>query len=303
LGIYFSYHSLNDNFINALRKGRKQNVIIIHGEDVKLLFKEEINLKDFLTYAIEKLSFDNLTHISVKEFIKYTSNSKKSVKISVDDSKIKDFIKSNITVKKKVDTIDLEIELDKLSSDEKAKTYLILFKHSKKILNISFPLSDSYINAKRFFSFYEPDFNNDVLKDLPNEYYSKYIFDDTNIYLLNFIDNFIDEFPNISQDSKNVFEKNIIDLYKRSDWEGENALTYILEKHEKLFSKDILKEMHKLYINFYYSSSREDRFPQKTYAIQLVKDNKLNKETVFEWVEEKLIYDLELYENRKEFYG
>lgn len=38
LGIFISKKVLSDNFINALNKGRRQSVIVIHGEDIDLFF-------------------------------------------------------------------------------------------------------------------------------------------------------------------------------------------------------------------------------------------------------------------------
>ncbi|MFS4469873.1 restriction endonuclease [Chryseobacterium sp. T20] len=70
LGIFISKAKLSDNFINALNKGRRQTVLVIHGEDVDLLFDPENNLEigkyisHTLSYALTIiLSIFQLKHI------------------------------------------------------------------------------------------------------------------------------------------------------------------------------------------------------------------------------------------------
>jgi hypothetical protein len=302
LGIFISYHPLSENFIDALRKGRKQNVIVLHGEDVKLLFKKEINLKLFLKYAYEKLCFDNLSYISVKEFIEFTKE-KGSYKVisSTDDEKVKFFIGSNIDTRNSISDYEMEIEIGKLSEEEKAKVYLILFRQATNLLKFRFPIPASYSNARTFFSiYYSPDFEIDILRDLPNQYFSEFIFKEPKLYLSNFLKTFLEEFPNISSNSRKKFESRIIDLYNRSDWDVENELTLILENNESSFTPSILKEIYKLYINFYYSLSRDNRFPQKAYAIKLLKSRKLDKDTILEWIDNKVLDELKWYKNNPE---
>jgi len=301
LGIFISYHELSENFINALRKGRKQNVIVLHGNDIKLILKKNVKLKDFFKYALEKLSFDNLSHISVKEFCDFEKEQKiKITSIQNNSHNVKNFIQNNITSKTIIDTIELEIELDKLSKSEKAKVYSILLKQAKNLLQFKFPMPITYINSSNFFSTFKPDFRESDLSNLPNIYFGELIFEDPKIYLLRFLDKFIKEFPRIDQDAKDKFFKSIVDLYNRSDWDVENALTEILKLHYDKYPKQILKQVYKLYIDYYYSS-REDRFAQKSYADYLIKNKILDEETVLEWINDKVFLDLKLYQDFDEF--
>ncbi|NOU16142.1 MAG: hypothetical protein HOO91_01095 [Bacteroidales bacterium] len=302
LGIFISYHELSDNFINALRKGRKQNVIVLHGDDIKMILEKEVNLKNFFKYALEKLSFDNLSHISVKEFCEFEKlQDNKNLEIQYDSQKVKDFIQNNITSKSTHDSIDLEIELDKLSESEKAKVYTILLKQAKNLLQFRFPKPTTYINTSNFFSIYKPDFAKPDLSELPNKFFGELIFEDAKTYLLRFLDEFLDEFPKIDKDAKKKYFDNIVELYNRSDWEIENALTEILKLYSEIYPPKILKQVYKLYIEYYYSSSREDRFAQKSYAISLIKNKKIDEATIIEWINEKVYQDLKLYQDFKEF--
>ncbi|SPD72150.1 conserved hypothetical protein [uncultured Desulfobacterium sp.] len=68
VGIFLSKAELSDNFLNSLRSGRRQCVIVIHGEDVDYLFKPTFPVKDYITAILDHLSYDNQFHLSAKEF-------------------------------------------------------------------------------------------------------------------------------------------------------------------------------------------------------------------------------------------
>ena len=71
LGIFISRKELSSNFVNALSKGRRQSVIVIHGKDVDNLFKHGVgvSLKDFISHTLKVLSYDNVNHFSVSDYI------------------------------------------------------------------------------------------------------------------------------------------------------------------------------------------------------------------------------------------
>ncbi|MCM4167395.1 hypothetical protein KCTC52924_01113 [Arenibacter antarcticus] len=300
LGIYISYNKLNENFLNALRKGRKQNVIVIHGEDVKLLFNEAVNLKEFLKYTIEKLSFDNIPYISVKEF-QDISKILQEKEININDDKINGFLKKCIVTKETVEPSDIQIELEKLNKAEQAKVFKTLFKVAPKLLKLAWPVPKSYFNTARYFRTYEPDFSISILKDLPDKYFSQYIFLNPKIYLLKFLEIFINRFDKIDQSAREIFFNKIVDLYKVVDFEGENNLTEIFEQFEELYPNEIKNELHKYYIDFYYSSNRDVRFPQKNFAKELFARKKIERKIIIEWITKKIESDLILYESKKDF--
>jgi hypothetical protein len=299
LGVFVSYLPLSENFINALRKGRKQNVIVIHGNDVQLLFGEEINLKLFLQYALERLSFDNSSYISVKEFISFSKKTNIKEKIETNDEKVKEFFKNNIICKEQISSLDMEVELEGLTLDEKAKIYLILFNRSKEFLTYKFPVRPSYLNTKTFFAISKPDFTNHLLKDLPDNYFGESIFLEPKIYLSNFLSDFIDTFQNLSTSGVNAFNKKICDLLKATNYDEENALTLIIEKYSNRLPRAVSNCIHKVYINFYYSS-RELRFPQKAYAKRLIRERLIDKSVILEWINEKIKDELKFYANSEE---
>ena len=76
-GIFISKNELTSNFINSLRAGRRQSVIVIHGDDVATIFQKNFPLTEYINETIRRVSTDNITHLSAKEFLKINDTKKK----------------------------------------------------------------------------------------------------------------------------------------------------------------------------------------------------------------------------------
>jgi hypothetical protein len=155
------------------------------------------------------------------------------------------------------------------------------------------------LNTKTFFAISKPDFTNHLLKDLPDKYFGESIFLEPKIYLSNFLSDFIDTFQNLSTSGVNAFNKKICDLLKATNYDEENALTLIIEKYSNRLPRAVSNCIHKVYINFYYSS-RELRFPQKAYAKRLIRERLIDKSVILEWINEKIKDELKFYANSEE---
>jgi hypothetical protein len=70
VGIFISREELTPNFLKSLRSGRRQSVIVIHGEDVDHLFSPEFPIKEYLISTIDYLSFDNQFHLTANDFLR-----------------------------------------------------------------------------------------------------------------------------------------------------------------------------------------------------------------------------------------
>lgn len=81
IGLFISREKLSSNFLNSLRTGRRQCVIVIHDDDVDHIFKPSFPIEEYLISLIDALSFDNIYHLPASEFIrKYTRKSTKGIK-------------------------------------------------------------------------------------------------------------------------------------------------------------------------------------------------------------------------------
>lgn len=68
IGVFISYEELSNNFIGALRAGRRQSVLVIHGTDVAQLFESNFPLPDYLKASLHHVSIDNAPHLPVSKF-------------------------------------------------------------------------------------------------------------------------------------------------------------------------------------------------------------------------------------------
>ena len=81
IGLFVSREELSSNFLNSLRTGRRQCVIVIHGDDVDHIFKPSFPIEKYLITLIDALSIDNIYHLPASEFIrKHTRKSTKKAK-------------------------------------------------------------------------------------------------------------------------------------------------------------------------------------------------------------------------------
>lgn len=69
IGLFVSYETLSRNFIDALRGGRRQCVMVLHGHrDIDAIMKPDFPLRRFLEEQIRRLSIDNIPCVTVGEF-------------------------------------------------------------------------------------------------------------------------------------------------------------------------------------------------------------------------------------------
>ncbi|APU70128.1 JAB domain-containing protein [Christiangramia flava] len=267
---------------------------------VILLLREKIELQKFLKFVIEKLSFDNLPYVSVKDY-KESIKEVKDEDLEINNEKINKFFRNSIVTNESLDAEIIESNFENLNINEQATAYKKLFETASKLLKLNFLSRPSYFNSSKFFRLYNPDFSNPILKNLPSDYFSKYIFEDPKIYLNRFIETYLDQFDNINSEAKKVFFDGIGSLLRSVDFEEENNITMIIEEYEQQFPLAIKKEIHKIYIDFYYSSVRNEGFAQKHYSKELFARKKIKRETITEWITKKIKNDLDLYKTKEDF--
>jgi len=69
IGIFISYHELSPNFINALRAGRRQSILVIHGsEDISRIFEPSFALRAYLETYMRRVSTDNIAQLAAESF-------------------------------------------------------------------------------------------------------------------------------------------------------------------------------------------------------------------------------------------
>jgi hypothetical protein len=153
IGLFISAVPLKDNFLNALNRGRRQSVIVIHGEDIELLLKNDFKMEDYLKYALQNLSIDNLFHIPIKDFLNDDSISKSIKKQSQTSEKdiISNYILSN------TDNYTNLLQISNNKSNSKDETFLYFLDNFNDITKYSLRQKQDISirnNLKNFLSLY-----------------------------------------------------------------------------------------------------------------------------------------------------
>ncbi len=68
LGLFISKEKLSENFLAALSKGRRRNILVVHGDDVESFFDDDFAIKMYLQHILLALSIDNLNHYPASDF-------------------------------------------------------------------------------------------------------------------------------------------------------------------------------------------------------------------------------------------
>jgi hypothetical protein len=69
IGVFVSRNELTTNFLTALRAGRRQCIIVIHGRDVDDLFDPAFDLAGYLAAHVLNVCMDNLCHLSTEKYL------------------------------------------------------------------------------------------------------------------------------------------------------------------------------------------------------------------------------------------
>lgn len=86
IGVFVSRNELTPNFLNALRAGRRQCIIVIHGRDVDGLFDPSFDLVGYLSAHMMRVCTDNLCHLSTEEYLTELKAAETTDKIATEPS-------------------------------------------------------------------------------------------------------------------------------------------------------------------------------------------------------------------------
>jgi hypothetical protein len=296
-GIFISRNALTENFIHALNKGRRQSVIVIHGPDLDDIFTHKVSLKNYLHQAIRVMSYNNIAHYPVKDYLE-------SIKPQLDIQKDLDhnvaavaFIQKNF-LKGKFGRNDL-LELTKGPTDalDIVFTYAVnrfgtLYKDALSKLEF-----ERIRHVETFLRTYTP--SEKIYLAAAESYYSRLVIKAPRLYIRQeFLDRFHRYYPKISQDARDTFEKEIVRVFsgQRGDWDMENHLTILVETLWPQFKQQTRDELAEIYLDFYVDSSRQSGFPQKQFAAELVTGDRIPRDVITAWLYSKLIKAKESYD-------
>jgi hypothetical protein len=106
IGLFVSRNPLTPNFLTALRAGRRQCIIVMHGRDVDSLFDPEFDLEQYLVAHVFHVCVSNLCHLSTDKYLKKVRNEKAKAEAAAaapaeenpGDAKIKECLKTKSAI-------------------------------------------------------------------------------------------------------------------------------------------------------------------------------------------------------------
>ncbi|MDP9959279.1 hypothetical protein [Chryseobacterium lathyri] len=293
LGIFISKEELSENFINALNKGRRQAVLVIHGEDIDLLFdpKNKLEIKKYISHSLKLCSYDNILHFPVKKYLNFLKDEDSVENIENINEDSMAFIKKNLW-KTPISEADLILKIEENGNilnnkifEKIISMYSQVFNTSFKDLNFDFTIIENFDKFLRQFKA-DPK----TLKITAKDYYRNLIFKDFNIYHRpSFSNTFSKYYNNIPSDERNEIENKLVEnfgkAFRESNWNLENYITDIIKPIWEIIANK--EDFKKFYLPIYLRDTL-DKFSQKKFAVELAENDEFSAKFTKNWLTEKI---------------
>lgn len=292
LGVFISRNELTDNFIRSLNTGRRQNVIVIHGNDIDELFKPDSPpITKYIEHCIKLLSYDNLTHYPFSDFAKgYKPPEELAHNLKKQE---RDFITNNLNRTELITDFTLSYEYSELNQQVKNSVYRYVFNNFDRIWLSGVNDSKSYVryNYLEYWKLIKPE--SDEVKGTEEEYFKEKLVSNFEIYGRSEIFSiYQDEYRDLDGITKITFEKALVEQLKKAgkenNWQLENSITNVVEELWSNFDKKTIEDLKDIYVYIYMDTFRREKFAQKQFANKLVEERIIPEEELRLWVEEKL---------------
>lgn len=297
-GIFISRPPLSDNFLNALNKGRRQSVIVIHGPDIDAIFTNKVLLKDYLEQTIRIISYDNQVHHPVSVYVESQKPLPDVSKANDHSAEANKFISEKIA-KNGLTDLDIE-EIKKKSTDVYDIVFSYIVNRFGEINAVALRNMDLSVvsRAERFLQAYKP--SHSILLSTAENYFSKLVRQRVELY---YRDEFrrlfnVDVYNAITQDARDAFEDGLVELYKENqgNFGTENMLTILVDPLWTSLKQETSEKIAWFYLDIFIDKVRYSSFPQKRYATQLGDAGAIPEDVIREWLDEKFKRGLASYE-------
>lgn len=252
LGIFISYNELEQNFLDSVRSGVKQNCIIIHGEEnIIPIIQGEVSLAEYAWYIYQQASTRNRITIPISEF-------KSIPKKSLINDKWGEVYEALISEKSIGDfELKLNANYDQINNlPEKAIILYPILQEKSKIHSKFDYLLDTIIDHE--------DDKRKLYESLANMLSTSHWIKYADEYILEKIK----KLSKLTAEEATKIANNVLPYLKDKEeqWEEENKASLVLD-----FVYDHLSERYKdklacAYATIYCDNSRKDKFPQKRLA-------------------------------------
>lgn len=293
LGVFISRNELTDNFIRSLNTGRRQNVIVIHGNDIDELFKPDSPpITKYIEHCIKLLSYDNLTHYPFSDFAKGYKPPEELAHELKEQERI--FIANYLNNVKEVEAADLGHAYYALNQDIRNSVYRYVLDSFDYIWFSRFNnlRSQHPYNYLEYWRLIGP--RNEEVRGTEKDYFSKKLLSDFQIYGLPEIFRlYKDKYQYLDIVTKEAFERSLLKQFEEARkvnyWELENAITDIVKELWDDFQKDTIEGLKDIYIHIYMDIFVIEIFSQKQFANKLLEEHIITEDELRSWFEDKLI--------------
>lgn len=284
VGVFISREELSPNFLKSLRSGRRQSVIVIHGDDVNYIFNHEFPLKEYLIKTIDYLSYDNQNHLSASDFLRKLKRDLGS------DTKLPRLIKKALEPKDYTNIIDEWVE----DIDEQEAAHIVF-----KSLELYLLKQDSgeigkieKNNLMKLLS--------EAIEKLPDEETDadSYYFEEMSTNFIesvfsDLIEYFSDRYDLLDTDEKNTFSKRLVSQWTKNigDYNSENIFANITDPIWSFLDSSTQTSLIKIFLS-YLDSGRRSHFPQMKLALKILRqsDTDLTDPIVRDLLKENIQY-------------
>lgn len=294
LGLFISREELSDNFIAAITKGRKRNVLLLHGNDIDLLFAGHFSPKDYLEHCIRRYSFDNILHYAASSYIESKKLDKLSMTASVPPSNKSEGIKAILRLLFQDDRVEeyvIDLEIEKLRQEERKQLAIYLLGKYPKYYDAYTSSLFSKRNRNQLsnmkYALSEVLKQKEVTESISDNFFDLYCSSANERYLEDFLwDAFSYAYEKLKD--KDCFIDTLYNNFKKieGNYDKENLLTRIIREIWDSLDEGLQHKFIYEYIDIFFSS-RNDGYEQKEFARALIKRKEYV--TVFKkWIESKI---------------
>jgi hypothetical protein len=290
IGVFISRNELSENFSTALRTGRRQSILVIHGKDIPEIFEETFSLHNYLKSYLQISSIDNVSYYSVQQFknsqvspVSY-SEIKVIPEIVNDELKMNDFENIVDEIANKIEDKDVENILITLLDK-----YSELAKQGKLDSQYSFNLT---LLAKEL----KPRLSNRRL-ELDWSFFNRLSRDFLTSPLRTFAAIFPDRLRFLTPEEVETVSQRLVKQWHKivGNYDRENEMANITEPLWKYIDKGSKVELLSIFVSFVVSS-RVPRYPQVRLAEECIREankreiedavSSLLKKNVESWMED-----------------
>lgn len=292
LGVFISRNPLTENFINALRLGRRQNVLVIHGEDLDELFKPESpSLSAYIEHFMKLLSYDHVAHFPFKDFAKtYISPEQKAM---AEDETVRIFIEEYLNIPEVISKERLSEGYQALKPAIRKKVYHYAFTNFDVAWK-HFQSSKTFgMNYRTLFELIDP--KGKEIQGTENIYFMDKLPNDFILFgISQLVELYWPLYTGMDSMITNAFEEKMLAAQEKSlsynDFLSQSRIAGVVAKLWPELSESTQELLKVRYIDTLMNKEMDNEALPKQLARKLISEEIINYDLLIAWFEKKVAF-------------